>query len=100
MHLALGLEQIRVVQSNRRLLADACEEEKFILIERAAVGLVDQFDDAQHFVFFAQRRGHPALDFETAGRATALFESWLRGRFVHKSWINLVGHVGKQAFGS
>ena len=39
------------------------------------------------------------MDFEVAARVPALFESWLRRRFVHKPWIHLVRNFGKEALG-
>ncbi|HTO80399.1 MAG TPA: hypothetical protein VMJ31_11555 [Methylocystis sp.] len=62
------------------LLADLSEQEKLVFIEGAPGGFVDELDDAQNFVAFAQGRSHPGLNFEIAGRLCAAFGEVRVGR--------------------
>jgi hypothetical protein len=81
--LALGVQQIGVVQRYGGLFADGGEEEQVVLVEGSAVGFVDELDDAEHVVFFAQRGAHPGHDFEIFGAADAFGEAGLLRRVFH-----------------
>ena len=83
---ALGFEEVRVVQSDGGLLADAFEEEEIFFVERSAVGFIYDLDDAQHFVFLAQRGGHPGLNLELAARFDAFFEARFFRRRRQRAW--------------
>ncbi len=60
-NLALGFQQVGVVQRDGGLFADGREEKQVVFVERRTVLFVDQLDDAQHFVRFAQRCADPGL---------------------------------------
>ncbi len=90
---ALGVEEIGVVQRDGGLFADGGEEEEVVFVEGSAVGFVDQLDEAEDVVFFAEGGAHPGLDFEFFGgvrcvrrgralrRGFRLILDWRTGRF-------------------
>ena len=82
MDLALGVEKIGVVQRDGGLFADGREEEEIVFVEGSAVGFVDQLDEAEDVVFFAEGCAHPGLEFEFAGGFDAFCEAgFFRGIF-------------------
>src|SRR5246127_2393279 len=96
MNFAFRFKEIRIVQGDCGLLADAFEEEKIFFIEGSAVGLVHQLDDAENLVFFSQRRRHPRLDLEFTASLDALFETRLFRWCFKELWISRLSNFTEQ----
>ena len=53
MSFALGFKEVRIVKRNGRLLADARQQEKVILIERSPICLIHKLYDAENLILLA-----------------------------------------------
>ena len=96
-HLALGFQQVCIVQGDRGLLADTGKHEQVVFRETSAIGAVNQFHDAQHLIVFAQRRSYPCLDLEIVAGFYAFFQArFLRG-FLDQFSAGLLGDSAEQS---